>query len=339
MEPKFKIQWHLTNKCTNNCKFCYIKNKKIKELPKEEIFEIIDSLDNSTKKLNLKPIRIYFSGGDILLRKDIFKILEYCSKKNIDIGILGNPNLLTSRIVKKLSNLISRYQISIDGLEKTHDYFRGTGSFKMSIKALKKLKKEKILTIVQSTVSKININELPSLFKYLSDRKLADVYSFARLVPEGKGKSFKKELPTPKQYREFLLRMFYVYQEIIKEDKEIYLSEKDPLWALLFYELGLINPKKIQYCIGGCGIGKQLVIDVDGSVYECRRYPIKIGEMPKQKLEEIFSSNQHKYHIQINRIEGCKDCSLLYYCRGCRAIAYYTSNNYFCKDPQCWKTS
>jgi len=338
MEPKFKIQWHLTNRCTNNCKFCYIKDKNNNELSTEKIFEIIDSLYDSTKKLNLKPIRIYFSGGDVLLRKDIFKILEYCSKKDIDVGILGNPNLVTSKIAKKLSNLISRYQISIEGLEKTHDYFRGKNSFKISITALKKLKKEKILTIVQSTISKININEIPFLLKYLSKRKLADIYSFARLVPEGKGKTFKKELPSPKQYKEFLLKMFYVYQEIIKENREIYLGKKDPLWALLFYELGLLHPRKIQYCVGGCGIGKQLVIDVDGSVYECRRYPIKIGEMPKQKLEEILSSDQHLYHIQINKIEGCKDCPLLYYCRGCRAIAYYINNNYFSKDPQCWKT-
>jgi len=337
MEPKFRVQWHLTNKCTNNCKFCYITQRKLRELSTKEIFSIIDSLEESARKLGLKPMRIYFTGGDPLLRKDLFEILSYCREKDIDIGILGCPNLLTSQIIKKLSKYISRYQISIDGLENTHDYFRGKGSFRLSISALKKLKKAGILTIVQSTVSKVNMEEMPSLAKYIASKKIADIYSFARLVPEGAGKQFKEDLPSPSEYRDFLLKMFYTYQEIRKYNKEIMFHFKEPLWNLLFYELGLFHPKKTSYFVGGCGIGRQIVIDVDGSVYECRRYPVKIGKMPEQRLEEIFSSELHIFHTKLENIRKCRDCPLFYSCRGCRAIAYFVNSDYFAEDPQCWR--
>lgn len=71
------------------------------------------------------PTRINFTGGDPLLREDIFDLIGYARKKGILVGILGNPNHLDYETACKLKKLgVSRYQVSIDGLEDTHDRLR-----------------------------------------------------------------------------------------------------------------------------------------------------------------------------------------------------------------------
>src|SRR3989344_3080008 len=166
-ENEFNLQWHITNKCNNSCKHCYInkKSSNLDELSLSESFKVIDDLVQFSELINLIP-SISFTGGDPLLKK---KNLEMLKKNNV-----------------------SKYQLSFDGLKDTHDFIRGKGSFDENLEGIIKLRSHDIPVMIMSTVSKINYLDIPELIEFLVPRDIL-VFDFARLVPIGQGKRIKEE--------------------------------------------------------------------------------------------------------------------------------------------------
>lgn len=244
----FTLQWHLTACCEQKCKHCYMREEPtyLSELKNEldinACFKIVDDFVESFGPFCQK-LRINFTGGDPLLKEGIFDLINYASKRGIRIGILGNPNLITPKIARKLKRVgVATYQVSLDGLAKTHDALRGKGGlFNQTLNALSILKKEGITTVVMFTLSKRNKKELIPLIKLLNKSKLVDIFDFARLVPCGSGRKLMKDLLSPKEFRNLLLEVFYAYLDFAKDGGSIYFGRKDSLWALLYHQLGLAN--------------------------------------------------------------------------------------------------
>lgn len=342
----FILQWHLTAKCDQHCKHCYMYDEPtyFSELRNPLSFEdCIKIIDDYSDMINTWKIRgrINFTGGDPLLREDFFDILTYTKKKGIQIGILGNPYHINYKTARKLKNLgLFRYQVSIDGLEKTHDFLRRPGSFRETIKALRTLHKVGIQTAVMFTVSRLNASELIDVIKLVSKEGVS-VFAFSRLAPTGSGKKLKDMILTPLEYKKLLFEVLEEYRKIEEKGTTTHFARKDHLWIPLYQEIGLLRPlpqnKKIIY--GGCGIGVHLmVILANGVVYACRRFPSPIGKVPEQRLMDIFlhSKNLNKYR-NIKNFLKCSKCELVQLCRGCPSVAYGVTKNPFAPDPQCWK--
>ena len=345
--PNFTLQWHITARCDQKCKHCYMRESPTylselnNELSLEDCKLIIDDFSNTIKKWGVPGI-INFTGGDPLLRNDFFDILKYAGKKDIDFGILGNPNHITPESAKKLKRLgVVMYQFSIDGLEKTNDYLRGrNGLFKQTIKAIKLLNTVGIATAVMFTVSKKNFDELIPVIR-LMDKLKVTVFDFSRLVPSGCGRNMVCDLLEKNEYRQLLEKVLGEYARLNKKGSKVHFGRKESLWSLLYSDLGLlkrfeINAGQIQ---GGCGVGCSiLAILADGTVYPCRRLPIKIGKVPKESLRNIFINSKGLNKLRnINKLEKCGKCELNGLCRGCIAVPYALFNNPFKADPQCWK--
>jgi len=308
----------------------------------EQCKQVIDDFSNMLSNLGIKG-RINFTGGDPLLRKDFFDILKYAnSKKEISIiGILGNPFHIDAKTAKKLKeNGISRYQISIDGLEKTHDYFRKPGSFKASLKAFKILKKTGIKTAAMFTLSKKNADDLLPVIDLVAKEGI-DLFAFARMCAVGTGKNLKEETFSPLEYKELLYNVLEKYRQLEERGCKTELRRKDHLFDLLYQDLGLMPPmpKNNKVIYGGCGIGVNILcILADGTVYACRRFPSPVGKVPEQKIWDIFlKSKQLNEYRKYEKINICGKCELMPICRGCRAVAYGLTGDYFAPDPQCWK--
>jgi len=342
----FVVQWHITDKCNFKCKFCYIPHEyktgmKRRELSYDDIVKIIDDICELAKNFNLM-VRINFTGGDPLLREDFFDIARYAKSKGIFVSILGNP-ITDEDIVRELKKLrVFRYQISIDGLKDTHEYFRGKNSWDLAIKSLKLLGEFGITRVVLTTVSRINYHEVPKLIEYLYKNNLVEIYDFSGIVPIGEGGRYYEECLKPEEFRELLFKVYFTYKKLYEEGYKPHIGTKDPLWALMYHDLGILRPEvyKLVRVRHGCSIGWfGLVIDVDGKVYGCRRLPEEVGDVTVQKIGEIFfTSPKLKNMREVKRIDGCKDCLLWGVCRGCRAIAWAISKgNYFARDPRCWK--
>lgn len=346
--PHFILQWHLTAKCDNHCSYCYMydSDSYIQELKNEleikECIKIIDDFSNMLKRWGISGI-INFTGGDPLLKPEIFDLINYAVKNMLYVGILGNPNKLNLKTAKKLKKAgIARYQVSIDGLEKTNDSFRGKENFQDSIRAIRLLNKVGISSVVMFTLSEQNANELIDVINLVANEGVS-VFDFARIVPIGSGKNLKESILTPQRYHALLLRILEEYKKILEKNQHIHFGRKDPLWKLLYSELGLLKhpsvPENKDLIYGGCAIGiNHLSILADGTVYPCRRLPVKIGKVPEQSIRDIFIESDilNKMRESIS-IEKCGQCELKQFCRGCRAIGYAFTGNYMSKDPQCWK--
>lgn len=129
---------------------------------------------------------------------------------------------------------VKYYQVSIDGLQKTHDYLRKPGSFNDSLRALQALHNERISTIVSFTISKLNYKDLIPLYNFLDSLDYVDIFGFNRLVPTGNGKHMKNSMFTPEEYRKFL---FDVYSEMVSKRRRLYISMEDKMWRPFLYDM------------------------------------------------------------------------------------------------------
>lgn len=125
MEQYFAFQWHITDSCDQRCQHCYIfsenNNIILNEMPYEKIQFTFDNCLEMCKKLNRIPY-FYLTGGDPILHRDFWKVLELFKSHDIVFTILGNPFHLNDDVCRKLRYYgCDKYQLSIDGLKYTHD--------------------------------------------------------------------------------------------------------------------------------------------------------------------------------------------------------------------------
>ena len=137
------LQLHMTEKCLNNCKHCYLdrKNRSMDMMKIDHVLSQFEILLNDYREISEQECNgaLQLTGGDPISKiNNTFYILDECKNKNIKTSILGNPDLLTEDILKQLIEKgLRSYQISMDGDKEYHNKFRGNpNSFDNSIKAL-----------------------------------------------------------------------------------------------------------------------------------------------------------------------------------------------------------
>jgi radical SAM/SPASM domain protein of ACGX system len=272
------------------------------------------------------------TGGDPILHPFFWGLLDYISYKNIGYSILGNPFHLDNDVARHLKLLKCRsYQFSIDGLKETHDLLRKHGSFNATLDKISLLKSFEIKVNIMSTVSNINYKELPGVARLMAEKKV-DRYAFARYCPTHE--DINQNI-SPISYKTFLKSMYDVYCEL-SNCKTTFVF-KDHLWKLFFYERGefKIIPDNVVYDGCGCGINHLTLLE-DGIVYACRRFISPVGDINNSDFFSIFFGEQLAKYRDIENIEGCNNCKLLNYCRGCHAVSAGTYGDFFKNDPQCW---
>lgn len=330
----FCLQWHITNKCDQRCKHCYIFNSgnpiPNEEWTLEEAKLLVEDYWNFCQKYDKTP-HISMTGGDPILHPNFWEIVELLHKKGIQFSILGNPFHLNPEVVTRLNKAgCNSYQVSLDGLKETHDSMRMDGSFDSTLRAIELLNEYGVSPTVMTTVSKINWKEIPELTKIIVNHKVKQC-SFARYCPtHGDTESNL----TPEEYHTLLTQMWEVYSSLKGQGTTFYL--KDHLWKIILKEKGLLLTEDDGIVYDGCHCGIAHLTLLENKIfYACRRFESPVGKFP-QTIEDVFFGEKEDYYRQIHKIDGCSECELLNYCRGCRAVAFGTSGDYFAKDPQCW---
>jgi len=140
--PHYKIrpkvaELFLTENCNAKCISCACWHKnKLDELKTEDWFLVLDQL------ASMRFVKVNFTGGEPLLRNDIFNIIHHASKVGIrSLHLNTNGFLLTEeRIERLITEGVRSFNISLDGPDaKTNDGVRGGGSFDLTVSNLKKL--------------------------------------------------------------------------------------------------------------------------------------------------------------------------------------------------------
>ena len=182
----FSFQWHITDECDQRCKHCYIfsgSNSHIPEImSRENLYKVFNNCIDFCKTFEREPY-FYITGGDPILHKNFWELLELFKVNGIFFSILGNPFHIDYEVCKKLKSLgCEKYQLSIDGLKDTHNFFRKPGSFDTTLEKISVINKAQICSVIMSTVSKLNIHEILDVIGVIVEHE-AEFYSFARYCP------------------------------------------------------------------------------------------------------------------------------------------------------------
>lgn len=331
----FYVQMNVTNRCTDNCWHCYLK-KNHPVFNESSAFEFIEILKqvNRWSQQNSKKLVVDLIGGDPLYKPDIYEILEYLFQENINYGIKGNPYLLQSNVEQLISLNCKRYQMSLDGLEKTHDNFRTMNSYQSTISAIQLLNKYQIPVNIKFTLSNKNVDELwPLLYELYKQNISISSFSVSRYYEkEGKGFHISKE------YYDHAFRNLIQFYDMQVEQKDIriHINLKEHLWIPYlasnhylfkdFYELLERNPY-----LSSCSMisSNSTVVTSDGYYDLCP----KISNFEKVKDINKYMEKKEQFFNKIKR-NFCVGCKWKKLCLGCPA--FYMGSNYKERDCDCF---
>ena len=193
------VVYNCTAKCNLKCLHCYSSsefNEYSNELNTVEAKQLLRQL------AQVKCPVVLFSGGEPLLRNDLFELLAEAKKLTLKTVISTNGTLINSAIAGKLVGVgVSYVGISIDGEEKFHDKFRQVkGSFKKAITGINSCKKTGIKTGLRFTITKTNCEQIPVVFDIAASTNVRRI-CFYHLIRTGRAKELDGQIPTPQQTR------------------------------------------------------------------------------------------------------------------------------------------
>lgn len=318
------IAWETTSACNLHCSYCRASAKPTPDADELTTTEALAFIDEIAP---LKPMLI-LSGGEPLLRPDIFMLAKHASDKGLRTSLATNGTLLTSDVVDKIAaSGIKRVSISLDGASpKTHDTTRGLGCFMQTMKGIDNLQ-GKIDFQINTTITRKNKDSILSMFD-LAEKLGAKALHFFFLVPTGRGK--EEDLISPIQQEE-ILRM--IDKESSRRHIEIQVTCA-PQYARIS------KAKEGRRHSGGCLAGRSFVfISRRGQVYPCGYLPLLAGNIREQSFLEIWESSPVLKSLKDRELKGkCGECSYMKICGGCRARAYSKTGDYLQSDPLCPET-
>lgn len=326
-KPKlYNLFWETTLRCNAKCKHCGSKageNIEFKEeLTTEEIKNTLQSVAN---KYNANEILLNITGGEPLVRQDLFEVMEFAKNLGYHWGMTTNGILIDDSIIEKMKQTgMSTIAISIDGLEKSHDDFRGIkGSYIKIIENLKKLKQANFLNYLQITtvVNKFNINELEELYKLMQDLNI-DSWRVVNMDPIGRAED-NKDLALDKEDYKYLINF-------IKDKRKE--SKFDVTYGCSHF-LGLNFEKETRknmfFCVAGYTTASILY---NGDIYVCpdveRRKELVQGNVRVDDFVEVWE-NRFKWFRDLDKLkcEECQNCKDWKYCRGDSLHTWDFNNN------------
>lgn len=325
MEKEFAFQWHITDLCNIRCKHCY-QNKfdKERDLPLILLEKIIKDIVNVLKKNNYSSLKINITGGEPLISPLLFPILSILEKEDF----VKEFNIITNGIfIEKVQGELSLYKklkylkISLEGArENTNDNIRGKGNFKKVVEILRECKLEKLLMFTLAKYNYKEIYEMIELTKNTGGRGLI----LERFIPLGEGEKIAIEALGREEWYGVCNLISGIYN----------LSPYD----LLPYKAFYLDIKENNIYGAFCNLGDEsMCLMPNGIVYPCRRLPLEIGDLKKEKFLDILLRLRNlRDKFNKKNLKGICSLCEIEYCIGCRALTYALAKDLFQEDPQCY---
>lgn len=343
------VVWNCTRTCNLMCRHCYASataEQTPQELTTQEAKLLMDSL------VSYKVPVLLFSGGEPLLRRDIFELLSYGVKIGLRIAVSTNGTLIDLPTAQKLKEIgVSYVGISLDGLCAVNDAFRGViGAYDRTMAGFRNCRIAGQKTGLRLSLSKTTFHELPDIFNLIEAEHIARV-CFYHLVYSGRGAELKNEDLTPAEKRQtldFIIKKTLDFNkrnidtEILTVDNHCdgiylykYMQDKDPAKADHILQLLSTNGGNRS----GMAIG---AIDWEGNVYiDQFTRNIPIGNVREKSFGEIWQGANNPFLAQLrNRkhyITGrCQQCKWLTQCNGNFRARALSTGDFWASDPACY---
>ena len=335
--------WNLTNVCNLNCKHCYSSANEIteNELSFEEVINFIPQLKENNIKI------VILSGGEPLLRKDIFDIAKAIREEGIITYLSTNGLLINEDNIGQIKEVFNYVGISIDGKEQVHDFFRGRrGAYRRSLEGIRLCLENGIKVGLRFTLTPNTYDSLSHIFELAEREGIPKIY-ISHLVYTGRGQNL------PELMRDFyrrsvdfiLEKSFYYVENGIPIDVVTGNNEADAVYLYQkFKERYPEHAEKLYNRLkqwGGNRSGvKILNIDFQGNVKPDTFYHESVGNIREKPLKQILEESELirllRQHPRV--LSGkCSTCRFIEICNGSsRPRAYFTYGDYRAEDPACY---
>ena len=320
------VSWNLTRMCNLRCPHCYMEGgrKAENELGTEECLALIEEL------VALGTEMLILTGGEPLLRRDIYDIARHASSRGIWVVMGSNGVLITDQVVEKMiESGVQGVAISIDSLEpEKHDHFRGgPNAWKYSVRALDICRANGLQVLVQTTVMDMNYAEIPQLLAFARE-KGAWSFNLYFLVQTGRGQQMND---LSAERTEAMLSNLVDWQDQYRP--MLVRSKCAPQFKQIAYARGSGGLES-----GGCMAGTEYCrITPQGDVTPCPYMTVVAGNVRDQSFGEIWRTSSVLQELRDRkRLKGrCGRCEFAELCGGCRCRAYAAYGDYLQEDPAC----
>ena len=351
-DKKPVVVWNCTRRCNLRCVHCYSQSADLdytEQMSTDQGIALLEDLAEFGS-----PV-ILFSGGEPLMRSDLFELASRATALGMRAVISTNGTLITPETAERLREVgLSYVGVSLDGMRETNDKFRGhEGAFDLALAGIRNCMKAGIKVGLRLTINKRNVFDIPNIFDLLRDENIPRV-CFYHLVYAGRGKKLMAEDLDHQATRDVVdliidrtaaLHGEGLPKEILTVDNHadgpyLYLRmlrEGNPRAADV---LSLLRMNKGNS--SGNGIG---CVSWDGSVHADQFWRhVSFGNVTERKFSEIWTDLTNPLMAKLKdkrpHVRGrCATCRFLDVCGGnFRVRAEVATGDLWACDPACYLT-
>ncbi|HOF96766.1 MAG TPA: radical SAM protein [Methanoculleus sp.] len=308
------VSWNVTARCNLACAHCYIDadgEGSPGELDTAEGMALIDQIAAVGR-----PILV-LSGGEPLLRPDIFDLARYAAGRGLRVAMGTNGILVTDAVAERLSDTgIRKVAVSIDSTDPgVHDAFRGvSGAWEKAVNGIRALRRAGVPVQIHTTIGEPDIGEIDRIIAFGKSHGVRD-YQFFFPVPTGRGEDLA-DLP-PEVHEAVIGR-------ILAHAREPGFSVRPtcaPQFVRVAARMGLDLSQWGRGCIAGTAYCR---ITPVGDVTPCPYLPVPVGNIRREAFSDIWHGSEIFAALRDPDSLGgkCGQCEYRRACGGCRARAY-----------------
>ncbi len=334
------VAWEVTRNCNLSCVHCRAAathGPYSGELDTNAAFTVLDQIAELGR-----PI-VILTGGEPLLRSDIFDIARYGTDKGLRMVMAPNGTLITEASARKMADAgIRRISVSLDGATaESHDRFRGVeGAYDGAVRGIEIARAAGVEFQVNTTVTKSNMDQVPRI-QELAESMGAAAHHIFLLVPTGRGKYIVEQEITAREYEDVLN---WFYDQKARTDLQLKATCAPHFYRIL-RQRARAEGKTVTFqthgldavtrgCLGGTGF---CFISHRGIVQPCGFLDINCGDVTTTSFKDIWTGSEVFLKLRdYDRLEGkCGVCEYNRVCGGCRARAYEATGDFMAEEPLC----
>lgn len=350
--PRPVVVWNCTRQCNLSCIHCYASSDNSKSA---------DEMNTEAGEAFIRDLAdfgvpvILFSGGEPLLRKDLFQMVGIAREYGMKTGLSTNGTLITDEIARELSRLgFGEVGISLDGIGVNNDHFRGKqGAFEAALNGIRKCIALGIRVSLRLTITRHNYQDIPAIFKLVENEGINRLCLY-HLAYSGRGSTLQKEDISHSQTREVMDTIIWhtldLYRRGLKKEILTVGSHTDGVY--LYLKLKKDNPRRAEevknllQINGGNNSGIRISsVDDRGNVHPDQFWwHYSLGNVTQRNFSDIWMDDSDPLLKGLMDRKGllkgrCAKCKYLDMCNGnLRVRAEAVFDDVWAEDPACYLT-
>jgi radical SAM protein with 4Fe4S-binding SPASM domain len=350
--PRPIVVWNCTRQCNLHCIHCYA-NADSQGIPEQMNTEEGKAFIRDLADFGV-PV-LLFSGGEPLLREDLFELAGYAGEQRIMPVLSTNGTLITESVAKIIRGVNFReVGISLDGIGDNNDRFRGKrGAYQATLNGIRRCVELGLRVSLRFTISRSNYGEIPAIFR-LAEQEGIDRICFYHLAYAGRAEDMSKEDLVPSETRDVVDIICERTLDLYKRGhrKEVLTVDNHADGVYLYLRLKEQDPQRASRVLallranGGNNSGIRIgAVDNLGNVHPDQFWwHYSFGNVLQRKFGDIWMDTSEPIMRGLKDRKGllkgrCGQCQYIDLCNGnLRVRAEAVFGDVWAEDPACYLT-